>query len=653
MVFVSWFETKSQNPEKLTGTIIGTVECVDYSTNTMSTTVNTAANAFDGDLKTIFATYQRTGGWAGLDLGEKHIITGIAYCPRQDWAQRLLLGMFEGANEPDFGDAVPLLLISSVAEYNRLTFRDIDCSRGFRYVRYVGPDDVRCNIAEIAFYGHKGQGDNSRLVQVTNLPTVSIHTTEAQDITQKEKYIKGIVSVISGDGTEIYTDSLEIRGRGNASWNFPKKPYRMKLYKKTSLLGFPARERNWTLINNYGDKTLMRNLLAFDLSKRMEMPYTPAGAPVDVLLNGQYKGTYQLCDHIEVADGRVEVKKMKETDVTQPALSGGYLLEIDAYAYSEVSWFESAMREIPVTIKYPKDDEIVPAQSNYITSQFNAMERALFSSGYRDPETGYRKYMDMETFIRHFLTGEISGNTDTYWSVFMYKERNENIFRFGPVWDFDLAYENDYRTYPVNNNHEWICRSAGSHANGTGDMINRLFLDPAFQTQLKSIYSHYRDNGILTETELLKVVDDYAEQLYESQKLNFMRWNILNERVHMNPQALGTYEAEVKNVKNYIKNRLKWVDAKLNYNPAISPDKTTSVEEQYGTDAFIRTENNRVYLDGLNDPVKIEVFDISGRLIETARVSGPEYQVSLNSGLYLIRVFFKSGKHQTFKCVIR
>jgi len=124
----------------------------------------------------------------------------------------------------------------------------------------------------------------------------------------------------------------------------------MKLNHKTNLLGLAAVEKNWTLINNYGDKTLMRNLLAFDLSKRMEMPYTPAGKPVDVFLNGEYKGTYQLCDQIEVTTGRIEVKKMKTSSVILPLLSGGYLLEMDAYANQEISWFNSANKQVPVTI---------------------------------------------------------------------------------------------------------------------------------------------------------------------------------------------------------------------------------------------------------------------------------------------------------------
>jgi len=550
-------QLSAQNtPSKLSGSRIGTTSYFDYSTSTCSATVNTAANVFDGDLTNTFATCSPSGGWVGLDLGEPCVITKVAFCPRPGQAQAMLLGVFEGANNPDFGDAIPLYLINQTPSQNSLTFQPITCSKGYRYVRYVGPSNANCNVAEIEFHGYKAAGDNSNIPQTTNLPTVIIHTTNAQDIVNKDLYIKGIVSIISDNGTKIYTDSLDIKGRGNASWNFPKKPYKLKLYNKVSLLGLPAKEKTWTLINNYGDKTLMRNLLANDLSKKLEMPYTPAARSVDVFLNGEYKGNYQLSDQVEVATGRVDVEKLKTTDITLPNLGGGYLIEMDAYAYQEISWFTSILESVPVTIHNPKDDEIVPAQSAFIKSHFEKMEAALFAVNYTDVTDGFRKYIDTETFLRHFLVGEMSGNTDTYWSTYMYKKRNEDKFYFGPSWDFDIAYENDYRTYPINNNSEWIYSTTGSAATGVREIVNRIFSDQAILAQLKNIYASYRNRAIINEGSLLQVIDDNAALLDQSQKLNFMRWDILGTQVHMNPQVLYTYSAEVANVRNFVKNRL-------------------------------------------------------------------------------------------------
>lgn len=631
---------------KLSGDIIGTVNCVDYANgNSLTTTVNTAANLFDGDFNTFFATYVRTGGWAGLDLGEKHVITSVAFCPRTDWSSRLLLGLFEGANREDFLDAVPLCLIDETPQSAVLTTKAVDCSRGFRYVRYVGPNDVRCNIAELEFYGYKGEGNDTKFVQLTNLPTITIHTENAQDIVEKDVYLQGIVSVIYEDGTQIHTDGLDIKGRGNASWSFPKKPYRMKLNNKVNLMGLPAKEKNWTLINNYGDKTLMRNLLAFDLSRRLELAYTSVGVPVDVILNGEYKGCYQLCDQMEVAGGRVEVEKMEDTDTELPALSGGYLLEIDAYANTEISWFTSARNSTPVTVKYPKDDEIVPTQYQYIKNHFNLMESALYASNYTDQTNGYRKYLDVETFLRHFLVGELSGNTDTYWSVYMYKKRNDDIFYFGPVWDFDIAYENDSRTHPINNNPEWIYASSGSEAAGMKSFVNRLMSDQQFVNRLKAIYAEYRDKEILSAEKLTGVVDYYENELARSQQLNFTRWPILGSIVHQNYQALGSYEKEVDVVRTFIEERITWMDKKLSYTAA-------SIKEESIPELSIYPGQDRIHIEGINSLSSIKVFDISGKIVNSFKTH-TDCTVAVDRGIFIVQVSDEgSGKQQSAKCVV-
>ena len=642
VVGVEHFLYAQNTPQKLPTTrIIGTEVSVDYNNNNIaSTTVNTIANVFDGNFTTFFASYERSRTWVGLDLGEKHIITRVAYCPRQSQPSRLLLGVIEGANREDFLDAIPLLLITETPPENKMTEQTIDCSRGFRYVRYVGPNDVRCNIAELEFWGYAGNGNDLNLFQTTNLPDVIIHTNNAQDIVEKEVFLNGYVSVISENGTKIYGDGLEIRGRGNASWGFPKKPYRIKLNNKASLLNLPSTERNWTLINNYGDKTLMRNLLAFDLSQRLQMPYTPAGTPVNLYLNGEFKGCYQLCDHIDVSPTRVNVEKMTASDVALPNLSGGYLVEIDAYWQTEKIYFHS-QRNVPVSIKYPDSDEIISTQTNYIRTAFNQMENALYSADYRNSTTGYRKYMDMETFIRHFLVGEFSGNTDTYWSVYMYKKRNNDRFYFGPVWDFDLAYENDNRTYPINNNPNWIYASTGSAASNTREMVNRLFTDVAFVNQLKTIYAYYRDQQIISEEALIAVVDRYAEELETSQKLNFVRWNIMNSKVHQNPTVHGSYTAEVQNVKNYIKSRITWMDRKIGYTPKKpeDPDKpiVTASDEIYLSDATVRAYAGHIYIEGINAATLVEIFDVTGNRLLSKTIHN-DTSMAFRSGIYIIRL---------------
>lgn len=554
ILFMMSLLTPAYGDDLLKGTIIGTTECVNYQNNAKTTTINTRENAFDGDLNTFFASWDRSYTWTGLDLGEAHVITRVGWSPRNDGLgeQRVLLGVFEGANREDFMDALPLFVIPEKGKIGTMSYADVPCSRGFRYVRYIGPADARCNIAELEFYGHPGTGDDSRFYQVTNLPTVSIHTLNGEIPYDKEHQIVSQLTIISDDGTKLLSEPGTTRERGNASRDFPKKPWRIKFDTKQNVLDAPAKAKKWTLINNYGDKTLMRNLLAFELSRRMGMPYTPYGTAVDVLLNGEYKGCYQLCDQVTINKNRVNITEMTPEDNQGSALTGGYLIEVDAYANKEKSWFNSN-RGNPVTIKSPDEDEITANQKQYIRNFFNKMENQ------------WPTYLDVNSFLRHFLVGELSGNTDTYWSVFMYKDRDEDLLHVGPVWDFDLAFNNDQRIYPVNKKSDYIYRSGGSCAGKMKEFVDNIVVrDAAAKRQMLAIWDEARQSG-LTEENMVAYIDRLEADLQQSQRLNFLRWPILNQRVHQNPPTKGSFQAEVEVLRTYMKERFAWMDKKLGY----------------------------------------------------------------------------------------
>lgn len=641
------FYSFAQTETELTGDIIFYDRCNEQG--------KPVTNAFDNDINTYFTSCSPFGNWIGLDLKEKHIITRIAYCPRtddgtpgSDYRERIQLGVFEGANHPDFGDAIPLFVIPGLTE-RRLTEQEINCTKGFRYVRFVFPTAVEegksSYLAELKFYGHEGNGDNSKLPQITNLPTVSIHTVNVQDITSKTEYVKGIISIVSADGTKIHTDSLEIRGRGNNSWTHPKKPYRIKMYKKARLLGLPADAKSWTLINSYGDKTLMRNLLAFDFSQRIEMPYTSPAEAVDVVLNGDYKGCYQLCDHIEVRKNRVEVEEITPNDISGINLTGGYHLEISAYAQEETKWFTSNNYPMPTEIKYPDSEEIVETQERYIIDHFNKMTEAVYGSHYADPETGFRKYIDTETFLRYFLVGEYTGNTDTYWQTKIYKNRGDDKFYFGPVWDFDLSFDNDSRTYPINTKTPlWLALSAFTNAAGDAkNFVSKIMSDPEMTVQLKAIYSYYRDRNSISKESLLAVVDDYANYLDQSQQLNFKRWRIMDRSVHENPVVHGSYDAEIANVKEYINQRIDWIDSKLEYvRTAIRP------VSQENPKIGLSTSKNTIRLTGITASVRVHIVNLAGVTVFKSTVSS-DLTVNLPTGIYLTVITEKSGQSYTCK----
>lgn len=556
---------------KLSGTPIGSPN-IDYDTNQSSSTVNTPTHAFDGDYNTFYASMDRSRTWVGLDLGTPHVITRVGWSPRTTQTARVQLALFEGSNSPDFLDAVPLYLISKTGTAKKMDYADVPVTRGFRYVRYVGPNDSRCNIAELAFYGYESEGKDSIWYQVTNLPTVSIHTYAGYDPKDKVTELPSNITITYDGGTRIQEYPITTRGRGNASWGFPKKPWRIKFADgkshhmlRGSKMESPAKAKKWTLINNYGDKTLMRNCLAFEVSKRLGALYTPYCQPVDVIMNSEYKGCYQLCDQISPDPKRVPITEMETWDNEEPELTGGYLVEVDAYANQEASWFTSS-RGNPVTIKHPGDEDITTQQYNYIRGYFNLMESAVFASDYSDPQNGYRRYLDAESFLKHFLIGEFSGNMDTYWSTYMYKERQEAQFHVAPSWDFDLAFDNDQRIYPVNGRSDWAYRG-GSAAGNMKSFVSRLLGDNVTDKELKQIWKDYRKEGLLDEKTLVGYVDSMAREMSASANLNFIRWPILNSRVHQNVSALGSFEAEVDVLRNYIPVRLNWIDNYLGYNP--------------------------------------------------------------------------------------
>ncbi len=641
--------------KQLSGTPIGSPS-VDYGSGD-----NVPANVFDGDFETYYASQERSYTWVGLDLGEPYVIGKICYAPRTGYASRMLLGVFEGANQPDFSDAIPFHIIDKEPVEGRMTFIDIACSRGFRYVRYVGPNNVRCNVGELRFYGRAGEGDDTALWTASDLPLITIHTTNAREVTSRSTYIDGTFSAIyttkidgtpasSSGSTKIQSDSLQIRGRGNASWGFPKKPYRLKLARARHLMGMSADAKNWTLINNYGDKTLMRNLLAFDVSRRLGMAWTPEGRLVDVFFNGEYEGTYQLCDQVQVHEDRIAVSKMEKTDNYGDFVTGGYLIELDSYASGEPKWFTSSTFRIPITIKYPDSENITTYQEAYIKNQWNTFERIVQSSDYANPETGYASMLDVPSFVQHFLVGEYSGNTDTYWSVNIWKDRGDPRFHFGPVWDFDLAFENDNRTYPISSigNTFIALSSRSSAANGVRSLIPRI-INSTKDLQCEQWSIARLDRG-LSADQMVHLVDSLAEMADVSQRLNFIRWPILNSYVHQNFQALGSYKAEVNFMKNYIRSRMDWMDNKVGLDEKYSAVEPATMEMAQGN---VRSGVGGILLEGWPIGTKVAACDVAGNVYASLVVDDFYVTVPLPSGVWIVKLVTPDGSSHHVKAYVR
>ncbi|MDE6039443.1 MAG: CotH kinase family protein, partial [Paramuribaculum sp.] len=408
-----------------------------------------------------------------------------------------------------------------------------------------------------------------------------------------------------------------VRERGNGSRAYPKKPWRIKFDKKQNVLDAPAKAKKWTLINNYGDRTLMRNKVAFEMSRVVGMEYTPYCTFVDVIYNGEYEGCYQLCDQVEAKSGRVELTEMLPEDVEGDALTGGYFIEIDAYANQEESWFTSA-GGIPVTIKTPDEDEIVREQSLYIEDHFNKLESALFSSDFTDEELGYRRYLDLESFLKYFIICELDGNLDSFWSTYMKKERGDERFHVGPVWDVDLGFQNYGSPYPVDNMSDFLyTHQDASKANGMERFVSRIVKeDPLAAFQLNRLWFELRSDGTLSYEYFDQLIDQWAAELDESQRLNFTRWPILNQSVQKGQRVFGSYQGEINNVKSYLKARFPKLDSFFGYDELLAGITDISA-------------------DGDSTTYPVEIYDLSGRRIKSS---------SLTPGIYIRRQGPKTEK---------
>ena len=530
-----------------------------------------AVLAFDDNASTYYSTSADKMQWVGLDLGEPYVITRVGYTPAPGYqgADRMLLSLFEGANSPDFMDALPLHLISQKPANGTATTADVNVSRGFRYVRYVGGAGSYCNIAELEFYGHAGVGDDSQFYQITNLPTLSIHVQDNILPVNRGEDFESQSVLIYEDGTMIQEYPILFRVRGNYSATHENKAFRFKYndgkshhIMKDGKNESPVKAKKWVLINSYRDKTLMRNPVAWAMSKRAEMQWTPWSQVVDLVVNGDYHGTYTFADHVDVHSGRIDITDMIENDIDEETITGGYYVEVDNNASREPYWFNSSHGN-PISIHEPDEDIIQPEQYQYIKDTWNNMENVVFSSDYTDPEKGLRSVVDTETFLRYFLTSEFNGNTDMLCQVFLYKERGDDHFYTGPVWDADLALENDQTTYPANERMDWTYKVRDT-GNWT-QFVGRVLSDPTVFADLQEMWAKLRKKGAFEPKDLAADVDSIRAEVRASANLNFIRWPYLNQWLSLNPAVPGSWEAEVDRVRDYVYNRVAWMDEMLSY----------------------------------------------------------------------------------------
>lgn len=382
----------------------------------------------------------------------------------------------------------------------------------------------------------------------TGLPMLFL-TTDGP-VVSKDNYVNGSVKVnANGDfPQDVTTIPLQIKGRGNSTWsNFPKKPYRLKFTNKAAMLGMPA-AKNWVLLANYDDKTLMRNRLALELARRLHSDFAPESRFVEVFMNGEFLGNYLLTAQVEVHESRVNITELKKTNTSASEITGGYLLELDS-RLDEKFWFRSS-KNLPFTFKSP--EEPIAAQQAYMVGYINDFEAALFGPDYTDPEKGYAKYINVESFINWYFTEELVKNQDgwDFSSIFYYKDRGGKM-GMGPVWDFDLSMGNV--DYSVSKDYDQLYIKNATY-------FRQLFTDKAFKAKIKKRWEEIKNNEV---KQIFTDMDATAAYLKLSQQQNFTKWPILNQYVWPNAVVLGNYDAEVAYAKTFMTRRVAWIDAEL------------------------------------------------------------------------------------------
>jgi hypothetical protein len=387
-------------------------------------------------------------------------------------------------------------------------------------------------------------------VSITNFTGLPIlFLTTSGPVVSKDDYVTGSLSVNTNGQFDTFPSNvgLSIKGRGNTTWDMPKKPYRIKFNNKQSLLGLSA-AKNWVLLANYSDKTLLRNAAAFDMGHYFGADFTPHYRFVEVVMNGVYLGSYTLTEQVEIGAGRVDITELSTIDNDENNIGGGYLLQVDQRLDADYYFWSNA--GLPFTIKDP--DEITSQQLDYIHNYIQQTEDAIYADNFADPANGYAKYINVDSFIDWYLVKELMKDNDAadFSSIYYYKDINGKL-GMGPVWDFDIDAGN-YSGTLSNDPTGWWLR-------GYAHWFARLFQDPAFAARVKQRWQVLQPTLPL----ILSNIDKNAAYLNLSQQQNFATWDILNTYVWPNSQIAGSYQGEVDYLKTWLKTRIDWMNANM------------------------------------------------------------------------------------------
>ena len=404
--------------------------------------------------------------------------------------------------------------------------------------------------------------------QTYDIPTLFLSTDSGEDVTSRYEYVSGNLIL---DGEEY---SIEIRGRGNASWwKFPQQSYMLRFDEKTSLFGMIPSEK-WVLASTYGDLSLIRNCVAMDIAACMEhLEYTPDQIPVDVYLNGEYLGIYTFSEKIDVdmqklnLFSRTPLQVLNRRGIEDIAFlleCGGDLF--DPHVLGQEYFYTNHSPKL--FIEYPEFDEPYTDEFNYISNYMKEMDQAI-TRGY-----GYEEYIDVASWVDWFIVMELTNNTDSSFcrSSFIYKRPGERVM-LGPVWDFDMAFGNffyDNQTYAYWATAEPIYAPAQNH------YMTYLYNSDAFMLAVRERWDEVKDELLATA---LESIDRYSEQVAASR--------IYNNHV----RGVSNSGYQIDFLKSFVQRRYNWIDMSIHMSDFNRHPATESVPRNEEEDIPIFDEN--------------------------------------------------------------
>ena len=378
------------------------------------------------------------------------------------------------------------------------------------------------------------------------VPVVILNVEDGKNIESKDEYLNVEVTIYEGENMTLSATG-RAKGRGNATWSYEKKPYKIKFDEKQSPCGFAA-NKDWVLLAEYCDKSLMRSAYMFELARTVGLPYPQNYRHVQLYLNNQYVGLYLLTDQVEKKSNRVDIE------------DDGFLFENDNYYFMEPLQFQTTHRQYWYTFKHPdaEDGEIVKGDDNYnyISGFMNDFEAALYGDNFKDPEIGYRKYIDVECFAKWFLVQELIANLEPN-MYYVLPTRGAKL-QIAPVWDAEWSMGLAYRPDEVTG---WVLPPQQPDRYqaiwSQWKYFGRMFEDDYFVSVVQAEWEKLKPLLPAFQSKVAQV----AENIRDEQITNFGKWQILGKYISVGLINFSTWDEELNYVKQFFADRITWLDS--------------------------------------------------------------------------------------------